>query len=213
MTTLGFIGAGSVAGQVARKAVTLGYDVILSNARGPETLADLIAELGPTARAATVIQTAQDADVVMAGIPMAAYRDLPVAPLRGKIVIDAINYYPPRDGHIPALDTGETTTSGLVQQHLEGAEVAKGFNHIAAADITTDGRPSGTPGRRALTTASDFPKAAAFVTELYDRFGFDTVNLGPLSESWRAEFGRPAFLAAVGTADLRARLAEAPRIV
>ncbi|MGY5121191.1 NADPH-dependent F420 reductase [Streptomyces sp. 900105755] len=210
---IGFIGAGSIAGQVARKTVQLGYDVILSNSRGPETLADLIAELGSTARAATVFQTAQDADVVMAAIPMAAYQDLPVAPLRGKIVIDAINYYPPRDGRIPALDTGEMTTSGLVQQHLEGAEVAKGFNHIAAADIAIDGRPGGTLGRRALTTASDFPEAAAFVTALYDRFGFDTVNLGPLSQSWRAEFGRPAFLAALGTADLQARLAEAPRIV
>jgi predicted dinucleotide-binding enzyme len=144
---------------------------------------------------------------------MAAYQDLPVAPLRGKIVIDAVNYYPPRDGRILALDLGQTTTSGLVQQHLEGAKVAKGFNHIAAADITTDGQPSGTPGRRALTTASDFPEAAAFVAELYDQFGFDTVNLGPLSESWRAEFGRPAFLTPLDTADLHARLAEAPRIV
>ncbi|MFC9842614.1 NADPH-dependent F420 reductase [Streptomyces sp. NPDC060223] len=213
MTTIGFIGAGNVASQVARKAVQVGYEVILSNSQGPRTLADLIAELGPTARAATVIETATDADVVMAGIPMSAYRDLPVAPLRGKIVIDAINYYRPRDGRIPALDTGEMTTSGLVQQHLEGAEVVKGFNHIAAADITTDGRPAGTPGRRALTTASDFPEAAEFVAELYDQFGFDTVHLGPLSESWRAEIGRPAFLTALDTAALQARLAEAHRKV
>ncbi|MEV6058170.1 NAD(P)-binding domain-containing protein [Streptomyces sp. NPDC052107] len=213
MTTIGFIGAGSIALQVARNAVQLGYDVILSNSRGPETLRDLVAELGPAARAATVLKTAQDADVVMTGIPMAAYRDLPVAPLRGKIVIDAINYYPPRDGHIPELDHGRTTTSGLVQQHLEGAHVAKGFNHIAAADVPTDRRPSGTPGRRALTTASDFPEAAAFVAKLYDQFGFDTLNLGPLSESWRAEFGRPAFLAALDAVGLQARLAEAPRVV
>lgn len=211
MTTLGIIGAGHIGSQVARAAVANGYDVVIANSRGPETLADLVAELGPRARAATPEEAGAAGDVVVVTVPFRAYRDIPVEPLAGKIVIDTNNYYWERDGRIAALEEGRATVSGLLQEHLPTSRVAKGFNHIMAADITTNGRPAGTPGRRALATSSDHDDAVAFVTELYDRFGFDTVNVGPLAESWRVERDQPAYVVAQTRDELIANLARAER--
>jgi len=213
MTTIGIIGAGHIGSQVARKAVQLGYDVVISNSRGPETLTELVAELGPHARAATAAEAAAAGDFAVVTVPLKNIKDIPAEPLAGKIVIDTNNYYWERDGRFPALDNGEATTSGLLQEHLPGAKVAKGFNHIMATQITTDGTPAGTENRRALATASDFPEAAELVTRLYDEFGFDAVNIGPLSESWRVERDRPAYVARQNAAELRNNLAKAPRTV
>lgn len=213
MTTIGIIGAGHIGSQIARKAVQLGYDVVISNSRGPETLADLVAELGPKARAATSAEAAAAGDFAVVTVPLKSIQDVPAEPLAGKIVIDTNNYYWERDGHFPALDNGEATTSGLLQEHLPQSKVAKGFNHIMYTQITTDGTPAGTENRRALATASDFPDAAELVTTLYDEFGFDTVNIGPLYESWRVERDRPAYVARQSAAQLRENLAKAPRTI
>ena len=213
MTTIGIIGAGHIGSQVARKAVELGYDVVISNSRGPETLTDLVAELGPKARAATAAEAAAAGDFAVVTVPLKNYKDVPAEPLAGKIVIDTNNYYWERDGRVPALDNGEATTSGLLQEHLPQSKVAKGFNHIMAKDITTDGTPAGTDNRRALATASDYPEAAELVTNLYDEFGFDTVNAGPLEESWRVERDRPAYVKRQNAGELRDNLAKAPRTV
>ncbi|WP_026538600.1 NADPH-dependent F420 reductase [Arthrobacter sp. 9MFCol3.1] len=213
MTTIGIIGAGHIGGQIARKAVELGYDVVISNSRGPETLADLVAELGPRARAATPAEAAAAGDFAVVAVPLRSLPDVPVEPLAGKIVLDTNNYYWERDGHIPALDAGEATTSGLLQEHLPQSKVAKAFNHIMSSQITTDGTPAGTPNRRALATASDFPEAAELVARLYDEFGFDTVNMGPVSESWRAERDRPAYVIRQNAAELTENLAKASRTI
>ena len=191
----------------------LGYDVVISNSRGPETLQDLVAELGPKARAATAAEAAAAGDFAVVTVPLKNYKDIPVEPLAGKIVIDTNNYYWERDGRVPALDQGQATTSGLLQEHLPQSKVAKGFNHIMAKDITTDGTPAGTQDRRALATASDYPEAAELVTRLYDEFGFDTVNVGPLSESWRVERDRPAYVARQNATELKDNLAKAPRTI
>ena len=191
----------------------LGYDVVISNSRGPETLTELVAELGPHARAATAAEAAAAGDFAVVTVPLKNIKDIPAEPLAGKIVIDTNNYYWERDGRFPALDNGEATTSGLLQEHLPGAKVAKGFNHIMATQITTDGTPAGTENRRALATASDFPEAAELVTRLYDEFGLDAVNIGPLSESWRVERDRPAYVVRQNAAELRDNLAKAPRTV
>lgn len=211
MTTIGIIGAGHIGSQVARKAVGLGYDVVISNSRGPETLRELVTELGPKARAATPAEAAAAGDFAVVTVPLKNYRDIPVEPLAGKVVIDTNNYYWERDGRIPALDNGEATTSGLLQEHLPESKVAKGFNHIMAKDITTDGSPAGTPDRRALATASDYPEAAELVTRLYDEFGFDTVNIGLLDESWRVERDRPAYVIRQTEAELKENLGKATR--
>jgi len=211
MTTIGFIGAGHIGSQVARLAVNNGYDVILSNSRGPETLSDLIEALGPQARAATPADAAAAADLVVVTIPLGRYRSVPVAPLAGKIVIDTNNYYPQRDGRIPELEAGSTTSSELLQAHLPESKVVKAFNHIYAAQLTMDGTPTGTPNRRALVIAGDDAGAKKTVTELLDRFGFDTVDAGSLKDSWRIEPGTPGYGPQRNAAELRADLAAATR--
>lgn len=211
MTTLGIIGAGNIGGHVARKAIDNGYDVVISNSRGPETLAALVAELGPKARAATVADTAASGDVVMVTVPLRAYASVPVEPLAGKIVLDTNNYYPQRDGNIAALDEKTDTSSGLLQKHLPTSRVVKAFNHIQAASIETDGTPAGTPNRRALALAGDDREALEFAQKLYDQFGFDAVVVGGLADSWRVETNQPAYGVRQNADELRANLAIATR--
>ncbi|MCG7311039.1 NADPH-dependent F420 reductase [Brachybacterium sp. ACRRE] len=211
MTTIGIIGAGNIGSQVARAALTAGYDVVIANSRGPETLADLVSELGDGARAATAAEAGEAGDVVVVTVPLKAIDQIPVEPLAGKIVLDTNNYYPGRDGQIPALDAGETTTSQLLQEHLPTSKVVKAFNHIPAADITTDVAPAGTPDRRALAVSSDDAEALEFATKLYDEIGFDAVDVSPLSESWRVERDRPAYVVRQNAEELRANLAKAQR--
>lgn len=193
MATIGLIGAGHIGSQLARLAVANGYDVVLSNSRGPETLAALVKELGPRARAATPSEAARAGDLVVVTVPLAAYRAVPVEPLAGKVVIDTNNYYPQRDGHIRELDEETTTTAELLQAHLPRSKVVKAFNHIYAADLTTQGQPRGTPNRRALAIAGDDAGAKATVSALVDRFGFDVVDLGPLKEGWRIQRDTPGY--------------------
>lgn len=212
MRTLGIIGAGHIGSQVARAAISAGYDVVIANSRGPETLADLVAELGPKARAATAAEAGVAGDAVVVAVPFHAIDQVPAEPLAGKIVLDTNNYYFERDGHTEALDEGETTTSEIVQRRLPASKVAKAFNHIRAQEITTDGAPAGTAGRRALATASDHADAAELVTRLYDEIGFDTVNIGPLSESWRIERDRPGYVKRLDAGELREKLAIANRL-
>ena len=211
MTTIGIIGAGHIGSQVARAAITAGYDVVISNSRGPETLADLVEELGPKARAATAVEAAAAGDFAVVTVPLKNYTRVPVAELAGKVVIDTNNYYFERDGHIEELDNGTATVTGLLQAHLPTSRVAKGFNAIEFGDITTDGTPAGTSGRRALATASDFDDAAALATAFYNEVGFDTVNLGPLSESWRVDRDQPAYGARGDVDEITALLAQATR--
>jgi predicted dinucleotide-binding enzyme len=211
MTTVGFIGSGHIGSQVARLAVAHGYDVVMSNSRGPETLAALVAELGPKARAATAAEAATAGDIVVVTVPLKNYRAVPVEPLAGKIVIDTNNYYPQRDGHIPELDSESTTTSELLQAHLPTSKVVKAFNHIYAAQITTDGRPAGTKNRRALVIAGNDAAAKATVAKLLDEFGYDTVDAGPLSESWRIQRDTPGYGPRRTAEELRKDLAAAQR--
>jgi 8-hydroxy-5-deazaflavin:NADPH oxidoreductase len=211
MTTIGIIGAGHIGTAVSKAAVAHGYDVVISNSRGPETLTDLVADIGPKARAATAAEAGAAGDFVVVTVPLKAVNDVPVEPLAGKIVIDTNNYYFERDGHIAALDDGTDTVSEMLQRHLPTSKVAKGFNHIMAADILTDGKPAGSEDRRALATSSDFDDAAALVTDLYDQFGFDTVNVGPLKDSWRVERDRPAYVVRQNKPELVENLTKANR--
>lgn len=211
MTTIGFIGSGNIGSQVARLAIASGYDVVMSNSRGPETLADLVAELGPRARAATPFDAAQAGDLVVVSVPLKNYTAVPVEPLAGKIVIDTNNYYPERDGKIPELDDESTTTAELLQAHLPTSKVVKAFNHIYASQLTTDGRPAGSPKRRALVIAGDHAVAKKSVTHLLDQFGFDTVDAGPLSEGWRIQRDTPGYGPRRTAEELRKDLAAAKR--
>jgi predicted dinucleotide-binding enzyme len=211
MATIGLIGAGNIGSQVARLAVRAGYDVVVSNSRGPETLTGLVKELGPNARAGTALEAAKAGEIVVVTIPLKNYRQVPVEPLAGKIIIDTNNYYPSRDGHIPELDNESTTTSELLQAYLPKSKVVKAFNHIHAAELTTDGRPAGTKNRRALVIAGDDPEAKKTVTRLLDQFGFDTVDAGPLKEGWRIQRDTPGYGPRRNAEELRRDLATAKR--
>lgn len=213
MTTFGIIGAGNIGSNVARAVLAHGHEVVIANSRGPETLAGLVAELGPRARAATAEEAAAAGEIVLVAIPFGHYRSVPVAPLAGKIVLDANNYYFERDGHVPAIDAGEATSSGLLQEHLPESRVVKAFNHIRAADIPGDGMPAGTPGRRALAIAGDDSAALDTVAALFDELGYDTVAITPLADSWRVERDRPAYVTRQTRDELVANLARAPRTI
>lgn len=212
MTTLGTIGAGHIGAAVARAAIAAGYDVVLSNSRGPETLADLVAELGPHARAATPAEAAEAGDFVLVTVPLGRYAQVPVAPLAGKVVLDTNNYYPARDGRIAALDRNEATTSGLLQAHLPASRVVKAFNNINWTHIPTDGTPAGTPGRRALPIAGDDDGAKALAAKFLNDLGYDAVDIGPLAESWRVERDTPAYGVRTTADELRTLAAKAERV-
>lgn len=193
MTALGSIGSGRIGATVARLAVAAGYDVVLSNSRGPETLRELVDELGPQARAASSAEAAAAADLVVLSIPLKNYQDVPVEVLAGKVVIDTGNYYPDRDGRIPELDNNSITTSELVQRHFAAAKVVKGFSNIFFRHLGELSRPAGSPERSALAVAGDDAQAKATVTAFFDAIGYDTVDVGPLSEGWRFQPGTPAY--------------------
>ena len=212
MTTIGILGSGHVGSNLARAAFAHGYDVVLSNSQGPETIVGLAGELGPKARAATPAEAAAAADFAIVAIPLPAIGRVPVEPLAGKVVIATINYFPQRDGHVPAIDDGITTAPGLLQAHLPASRVVRAFSMINAAEMSGDGHPAGDPKRRALALAGDDPDARRLVAGLYDEFGFDAVDLGGLAESWRVDPGQPAFVVRQDAAELRANAARASRV-
>jgi 8-hydroxy-5-deazaflavin:NADPH oxidoreductase len=211
MTTIGIIGTGHVGSNLASAAVAHGYDVVLSNARGAESLDGLVAELGPKARAAAPEEAAAAGNFAIVAIPITTVDRVPVDPLVGKVVIATINYFPQRDGHIAAIDNGTTTAPGILQAHLPASRVVRAFSMLDAADMSGDGHPRGDPKRRALALAGDDPAARQLVAGLYDEFGFDALDLGGLDESWRVDPGQRAFVTRQTLAELRANVAAARR--
>ena len=208
---IGIIGAGFIGRAVARLAVKHGHEVMISNSRHPKTLGSAMVSIG------CAIGTAKDAaefgEVVLLAVPFSATHDLDPAPLAGKIVMDADNYYPMRDGAIAELDEHSTTTSEITARHLAGARVVKAWNAILEKDIETTGKPAGEPNRRALPIAGDDAEAKRVVTELFDNLGFDVVDAGPLAEGWRFERARPAYCVPLDKAGLKTALEDAGRTV
>ncbi|WP_447034885.1 NADPH-dependent F420 reductase [Streptomyces sp. DSM 118878] len=192
-TTLGVIGTGMVGLGAARRAVDAGLNVVLSNSRGPGTLADIVAELGERARAATPAEAASAGDAVIASVPLAAHAQLPRAELTGKTVIDPMNYAPHSGFAVPELDRDELTSSELVQRHLADARVVKALHNIGPKQLTELFRPAGAPDRTALPLSGDDPDAKKEVAELLDILGFDAVDLGNLADSWRSEPNSPLY--------------------
>jgi predicted dinucleotide-binding enzyme len=201
MATIGFIGSGMIGGTVARLAVAAGYDVVLSNSRGPQTLKDLVDELGPRARAATAAEAAAAGEIVVVSVPFRAFDRLPVAELGGKVVLDTNNYYPRRDGHFAELDSGSVTSAELEQRHLGTARLVKVFNNITFRHLRSLARPAGAADRSALPIAGDDAGAKRDTTAFLDAIGYDTVDVGTLADSWRQEPGQPVYGAVYGRMD------------
>jgi len=185
---IGIIGAGHIGSTAARLFIDAGHNVAISNSRGPETLRGLVAELGSNARAATPSEAARFGDVVLLAIPLKDYTTLPADDLRGKIVIDAMNYYPNRDGNIAALDSGESTSSQMVAAHLPGARVVKAFNTIWFEHLKTKGNKSApVEQRRAIFISGDDADAKAAVAHLIEEIGFGPFDMGSLAASHRQQ--------------------------
>jgi 8-hydroxy-5-deazaflavin:NADPH oxidoreductase len=211
MTTIGVIGAGHIGRNFSTAAIRCGYDIVISNATGPETLTDLIDELGAKARAATAADAASAGDFALLAIPLTGADALPVRALAGQIVLTTCNYFPQRDGHFPDIDSGRQTVPGYLQARLPRSRVLRVFNHINAADIVNDGAPQGTPNRRALGYAGDDPEAKEIAARLYEEFGFDAVDVGGLDEAWRLDVDQPTFVVRQNKQQLIDNLARAER--
>lgn len=209
---IGTVGSGDIGATVARLFAKAGHEVALSNSRGPETLEGLVREIGPSARAETVEGAAGFGEVVLVAIPFFAYDDESVGTLadglRGKIVVDATNYYPPRDGRI---DLGGLTSSELVAQRLPGARLVKAFNTLWSVTLAEGGRP-GSPleERLALFVAGDDEEAKGTVSRLVEEVGFAPVDTGPLREGGRKQQpGSPIYNAPMTAEEAHKALAEA----
>ena len=192
---IGIIGSGRIGATTARLLAGAGHEVTIANSRGPESLGDLVGELGPNARAGTVADAARDAEIVLVAVPLRAYADLPAEAFAGKVVIDANNYYPQRDGQIAELDSGETTSSELLARHLNGARIVKAFNTMNFRPLGSEGRPNAPRAERlAIYLAGDDDRAKEIVAGLIDEIGFAPVDTGNLHEGGaRQQPGTPIY--------------------
>ncbi|MES1947582.1 coenzyme F420-dependent NADP oxidoreductase [Salinisphaera sp. C84B14] len=200
---IGIIGAGNIGGNLARLFRDAGHEVSVS-ARRPEHI-DI-----DGVQIATPEQAALFGDIVIVAVPLIAAGDLPLSALRDKVVVDTMNYYPERDGRIAELDAFETTTSEWAARHAPGAIWVKAFNSILAMDLPREDRPA-VEGGRALPLAGDDANAKARIAQLHANIGFEAVDTGSPSESWRFERAMPAYCIPVNHAELVAKLAQAER--
>ena len=208
---VGIIGAGNIGRAVAIRLIDADHTVTISNSRGPASLAELEQELGQAASAATVEDAARAGDVVVVATPLAAVPGLPAAAVTGKIVIDANNYYPERDGQIAELDAGLGSSEWLAQ-HLPGARVVKALNTMWSENLIHQAVPHGAEERVALPVASDDEEAKTVVSSLIDNMGFDPVDGGTLRDGRRQQPGTPVYnvlLDADGVRDALDRVPEA----
>jgi predicted dinucleotide-binding enzyme len=203
---IGIIGAGKIGSTLAHLFVDVGHDVAIANSRGPDTLADLVEELGDRGQAVTTDEAARFGDVVVVTVPLKAYRELPADGLAGKTVIDTCNYSPERDGHIAALDDGSTTSSELIQQHLHGAHVIKAFNAMRFDHLREYGHEGGANRRYGIPIAGDDQGAKKQVFDLVEQIGFEPVDAGHLADGRKFQPRTAVYTADLWAEDLRARI-------
>jgi 8-hydroxy-5-deazaflavin:NADPH oxidoreductase len=203
---IGIIGSGNIGGTLTRLFARRGHQVAVANSRGPETLGGLVAEAGDGARAATVEEAADFGDLIVVALPVAAYDGLPTDRFDGKVVVDAGNYYPARDGQIESLDSDSTTSSELLGDRLRGARMVKAFNTMNFRPLSDEAQPGAPREQRlAIFLAGDDEQAKATVAALIDEIGFAPVDTGSLADGGRRQ--QPGTL--VYNNPMRAQEAEA----
>jgi predicted dinucleotide-binding enzyme len=202
---IGVIGSGNIGANAAKLFAAAGHQVAISNSRGPETLRGLVEEIGPGVRAATVEEAAEFGEVVMEAIPFGRYGDLPADKLSGKILVNASNYYPGRDGEV---EHGGLASSELIQRHLPGVRVVKAFNTIYFGRLRDNGRPDApVEDRETVFVSGDDEEAKGIVSGLIEEIGFAPVDAGTLAESRRQEPGSPVYNVAMNPNHARETLA------
>lgn len=209
MTTIAVLGVGRVGSAVARTALAAGYDVNVAGSGAAEDIALLADIVIPGARAMTVADAVAGVDIVVVAVPLHKYRSVEPAPLAGKIVIDAMNYWAPVDGEIDDFEGESVTTSEVVSRHFAASRVVKTLNHIGYHDLEEDAARSGDGQRRALAIASDDEDAAQTVMHMIDRFGFDPIYSGPLRTGVALQPGTPIFNGSFTATELSQELASA----
>ena len=209
---IGIIGAGQIGGTLTRRLRELGHEVAVSNSRSPETLVELATETGATAVWAR--DAAKDADLVIVSIPQKNVPDLAdgIVDSRtpGAPVIETNNYYPQqRDGQIAAIEDGQVESAWVAEQI--GAPVYKVFNGIWWKHLLENGKPSGSANRIALPVAGEDGPGRELVHGIVDQLGFEPVDAGPISESWRQQPGTPVYGKDSGAERTREALGQASR--
>ena len=185
---IAIIGSGKIGSTAARLFIGAGHEVAIANRRGPQSLEPLQRELGAALQPASIEDAVRFGDVVLVAVPLHAIDALPAASFAGKIVVDANNYYPNRDGHIPELDRDETTSSELLARHLPGARVVKAFNTMYYATLGEAGDPSKPEDDRlALFVAGDDQQAKQVAIDLIEQLGFAAMDNGSLADGGRRQ--------------------------
>lgn len=204
---IGIIGTGNIGSILARELTKLGHHVSISNSRGPESLRSVAAQTG--AKAVTVEEAAKAKNLVIITVPQKAVVKLPVDILTrsSAIIIDTCNYYPARDGQIQEIDNGFIESEWV--EKILNHKVIKAFNNIQAPSLDTKSLPEGSPNRVALAISGDDIKSKKIVSVLIDKLGFDVVDNGQLSESWRQHPGTPAYCQDLNANALKTALAAA----
>jgi len=174
------IGAGRVAQALTPLFVEAGHEVRLSNSRGPESLAELVEELGPGVLAATVADAVDGADLVLLATPWGKTADAVAAvdDWGGRVVVDATNNRS-APGPQGLIDIDGRISSEVVAELVPGAKLVKAFN-VTPLFLLAPALGSAAGEHNAVYVAGDDGQAKALVSELISSIGGEAVDTGDL---------------------------------